>query len=291
MQWFSSLIRHPQTKIIASLAGLYIALVLAMYFLVPDFGFGVDLRTFFRPAGQAFFRGEDPFAVREGIFSPPWVYLILAPFILLPEYLAYCAFLMASLFLFAYAAYRFDATRLTMILFLTAPPVGYCLIVGNIDALVILGLLLPPQIGLFFVSLKPQVGFFVILFWLVESYRNDGWKETLRVFAPITIVTLITFALYGLWPLRMLEPQPYETINASMWPYSIPIALGLAAASLKEREIKFAIVASPLFAPFINFLSYAASLLTVLSSNFYTVVVIIGLWMLAFMDGRVIELF
>jgi len=131
----------------------------------------------------------------------------------------------------------------------------------------------------------------VILFWLVESYRNDGWKETLRVFAPITIVTLITFVLYGLWPLRMLEPQPYETINASMWPYSIPIALGLAAASLKEREIKFAIVASPLFAPFINFLSYAASLLTVLSSNFYTVVVIIGLWMLAFMDGRVIELF
>ena len=75
-----------------------------------------------------------------------------------------------------------------------------------------------------------------------------------------------------------------------LWPYSIPIALGLAAA-IQQREIKYAIVASPLFAPFVNFLSYSASLLTVLSSNLYTIMVVSGLWVLAFMDGRVIELF
>src|SRR5690606_38971700 len=72
----------------------------------------------------------------------------------------------------------------------------------NIDWLPLVGFVLPPQIGLFFILIKPQMGLAVALFWLVEAWREGGLREVIRVFGPVGAALALSLALYGLWPLR-----------------------------------------------------------------------------------------
>jgi hypothetical protein len=80
------------------------------------------------------------------------------------------------------------------------------------------------------------MGSVVALFWLAEAWRKGRVREVVRVFAPFTIVLLVSFVLYGFYPLEWVTVEVDQWWNASLWPMSIPIGLTLAVAAFIDAR-------------------------------------------------------
>lgn len=263
----------------ALLAVLLLILMAVMVAVLPP---AVDWQKAYRPAARTLLAGDSPYEV-SGYFNPPWALLPLLPIAVLPQPIGRALAVMVALAAYAYVAYKLGADRKTMLLFLLSPPVLHGLLNGSIDWLGALGFVMAPQIGLFFVLIKPQIGIAVAVFWLFQSWDRGGWQEVLRVFAPITIVTALTFVLFGLWPLRF-EREIGLWWNASLWPLSIPVGLTLLVAAIKRDEVKLSIAASPCLSPYVLLHSWVGGLFALSSSFTYMATAVIGLWLVVFLQ-------
>jgi hypothetical protein len=242
-----------------------------------------DWEHFFRPATLLLIQGKNPFAV-WGFFSPPWALIPLITFAVLPAGVGLLLYAMIALLIFAVAAYRFGAKPWALALLVLAPHTIKTAVMGNIDALVVLGFLLPPQIGVFLVLAKWQIGLPVALFWLVEAWRKGKLREVLRVFAPVTIVTLLSFLLYGFWPLKSLTAFGFS-YNYSPFPYLLPVGFGLFWLALRRRQMRYAILSAPFLTPYISPLSISVPVLGLLPGQVATIVATVGLWLLKFIKA------
>jgi hypothetical protein len=267
---------------IGKLLVLILLLTGSVVFIANYVPYGVDWRTVFRPASRAILKGQSPFSI-SGYFNAPWSVLALIPLALLPESYGYALLVILSMVGFAYTAYRLGGKQLAVIVILLSPPVLHSLLNGNIDALSVIGFVLPPQIGLFFVLIKPQIGFAVALFWLVEGWRKGKLREVVRVFAPVTIALLLSFVLFGLWPMRF-EQEIDLWWNASLWPASIPVGLVLIVAAIRRRRIEFAMAASPCLSPYVLLHAWVGALLGVVSRLPETLAAVIGLWIMVLLQ-------
>ena len=266
--------KHKVAKIILLAVATTILMSIMPLALPP----AIDWSGVFRPAAQKLISGSSPYNVK-GFIYPPWALLPLVPLALLPESIGRAVLIMTNLVTFGYTAHRIGAKPLALVFFLLSPPVLHCLINGNIDWLVTLGFVLPPQIGLFFIIVKPQIGVAVGIYWLVEAWRIKGWREVLRVFGPITVAMLSSFVLFGLWPLQWGKPLSFWW-NASLWPASIPVGVVLLVAAVHKRRIEYAMGASPCLSPYVLFHSWVGALLAVVKSVPETVAAVVGLWIL-----------
>jgi hypothetical protein len=257
---------------------LVLVLVIAMSIYLPP---GVDWETAYRPAARELLSGRSPYNV-YGFYNPAWSLLPILPLAVLPINVGRAAFLLMSLSGFGYAAYKLNARPLALGVFLVSPPVLHCLLNANIDWIPLLGFVLPPQIGLFLISVKPQVGFTVAIFWFIEAWRNGGWRETLRVFWPFTVIFLLSLVLFGFWPARSAREVGLWW-NASLWPASLPVGLGLMAAALRTRKIRFAMGAAPCLSPYVLLHSWSGALAAIVGLQFETILAVIGLWILVLM--------
>ena len=254
---------------------LLVGLIFAISYVLPP---GIDWDETYFPAARELLFGRNPYNV-QGFFHPTWTLFPILPLALLPSNVGRAAFLVLSLFAFGYSAFRLGAKPLALGAFLISPPVLHCLLNANIDWMPVLGFVLPPQIGLFLVVIKPQVGSTVALFWLIEAWRKNGWREVLRVFAPVTLGLLLSFAIFGLWPLRYGKTLSFWW-NASLWPMSIPVGLALVMASIRKRKMEYAMGAAPCLSPYVLFHSWSGALAAILSAQAETLVAVVGLWIL-----------
>jgi hypothetical protein len=270
--------------------GLIVLGVIGVFVLAAAFGYilppGVDWSLTFRPATLIAASGGNPY--QSNLTAPfagtPWALIPLIPLALLPEPAGRGILFIIGLASFAYAAHQLKAGRWALIFFLLSPVVMHGLLNANLDWMPVLGYVLPPAIGLFFITVKPQMGSVVAIFWLVEAWHQGGWRQTLKTFAPISIAYLLSFTIYGLWPLNMLKASSYTTWwNASLWPMSIPIGLALGVAALRHRNIRYAMAASPALSPHVIFHSWSAALIAIVSSTPETIAAVIGLWILVFL--------
>jgi hypothetical protein len=254
---------------------LVLIVVLALYF-----PFGPDWRMTYHRAANELLAGRNPHDLPHPRFlNPVWILLPILPLEPLPMRVGGAIFLMMSLGGFALAAYRLGAKPVAMGAFVASPPVLHCLLNGNIDWIPLVGVTLPPQIGLFFISAKPQIGITVALFWLVESWRKGRAKEVARVFAPVIVALLITFVLFGFWVQKWTE-QPEQWWNASLFPWSVPFGLYCMARAIRQREIKYALPAGPSLSPYVIFHSWSAAVIAVVSRDRWTLAVSAALWVL-----------
>jgi hypothetical protein len=159
----------------------------------------------------------------------------------------------------------------------------HSLLNANIDWMVIFGFTLPPQVGLFFISVKPQMGSVVAVFWLCEAWRKGRAREVVRVFAPFTMVLLLSFVVFGFYPREWVTVEMDQWWNASLWPMSIPIGLTLAVAAIYRRRVQFAMAASPLLSPYVLFHAYSGALSALAGYTVEMVTAVIGLWILVLM--------
>ena len=184
---------------------------------------------------------------------PPWTAIFLWPFGTIDIDLArgligaltvmICAFTIQSL---GGKLYAFLFTFLSV-------PFFQLVINGQIDALPILGLGLlalestwSSYLGVWFVAAKPQIFVFAIpIYWWNFKQR---WP-LLGITAGLGLVTLI---IWWMWPLDMLEMarQLYTGRDTSLYPWGIPIGLGLFAYAWLQKDGAWAAVATFFFTPY-----------------------------------------
>jgi len=240
--------------------------------------YAIDWHNTWRPAALLLLSGRSPYDC-EWFFGPPWAIFPLLPLALLPETIGRLILLLLCFILFALAALRLGAGRLSLIIFLLSPVVLHSLSTGNLDALVLFGAVLPPWLGLFFVSVKPQMGLPLALFWAVEAWRAGGYRRVVGTFAPVSLALSLSFVLYGPWPLRAAS-LAQQSWNASLWPWSIPVGLALVAWSLKRQSDRPALAAGPFVSPYVSFQSYSACLLALVNRPRWLCAASAGLWAL-----------
>lgn len=271
--------RQPIGKTKALSIGIIILvgllLIWAMAVFLPP---AVDWQTVFRPASLAFLTGKSPYNI-DGFYYVPWAILPLIPMAILPENIGRAILALATLVSFLYTARRLGAKPIALLFLLVSPPVLHEVLNGNIDWLVVLGFVLPPQIGLFFILIKPQLGVAVGIFWLIKSWQDGGWKNTVRVFLPASLALLLSVIVYGWWFLSARQTVSFWW-NASLWPASIPIGLALLVTAIRKKRIEFAMGASPCLSPYVLFHSWVGALLAIIASVPETIAAVIGLWIL-----------
>ena len=275
---FTSMLKRDRVEIVKAITIVLSALLL--FLLVVHLPNAIDWSNTYRPATRTLLSGQSPYT-NKWFFNPPWALFPLIPLALLPEAVGRTFLFVISLGLFALVAYKLGAGRVSLIAFLLSPMVVHSLMTGNLDSLVLVSIVLPPQIGLFFALIKPQIGIGLVLYWLIQSWREGGFKDVFRVFAPATLALLLSFALFGMWPLRV-SSLASRNWNASLWPSLIPVGLVLMVVAVRRRQDTIALAAGPTFAPYVSFQSWSASLLALAPHTIEMVVAVIGLWVMVF---------
>jgi hypothetical protein len=242
-----------------------------------------DWRSFFRPAALALLSGHSPYTV-PGYFGPPWALIPVIPFAVLPPALGGACVFVLTLLSWCLVARRLGASWLVVAVLALSPHVITGAIFGNLDWLAIIGFILPPQIGLFFILIKPQVGIGLALFWLWQAWRTGGAREAVRVFAPVTIALLLSFLLFGFWPTRVGSLSA-AAWNVSLWPYSIPIAFVLLVAAIQNKKAGLSISASPFFSPYLASITWPVAILGLLPNQVLVIAATAGMWVIQLLTG------
>jgi hypothetical protein len=267
----------------AKIAILIILITILAYVLstsLPDLGY--DWTHTYRPAALAMAHGESPYTV-DIYYAAPWAVLPLIPFALLPEKLGIAAIFLLGLFAFAYVAYTLNPKPVVIILFMLSAPVVGCLIWGNIEWMPLLGLVLPAPIGLIFAVIKPQVGIGLIIYCFFHLMKTQGLIGTIKAFLPVTIIILLSFWLYGFWPLRFqdtlnLSSSSDAHYNITLWPYGIFVGIWILYKALQHQKAETAIAASPFLSPYTLQYTWVTVLAGVTHAPMELLLVSIGLW-------------
>jgi len=238
---------------------------------------GLDWLNTYMPAALAVWHGQSPYG--DSIFyAAPWAVIPLIPFALMPyEIGRWCVFIL-GLLAFAYTAFKLGAKPIPMVIFLTSAAVIGNLNNGNIEWMPLLGFVLPPWLGLIFVMIKPQVGIGIAIYWLFEAWRKEGIKQVIKTFSPVIGLFLISFWLYGLWPLRFRTTLSASVDNMSLWPNGIFIGLVLLVYAIRKNEKRAAMASGPFLAPYVLQFTWAAPMLALLQEPWLLFAAWLGLW-------------
>ncbi|MBI4762386.1 MAG: hypothetical protein ACOYYF_12545 [Chloroflexota bacterium] len=242
---------------------------------------GIDWRETYYPAARAVIAGKNPYEAAPTFRNVPWTLLPLLPLALFSERVSGVLYFIASLALYALTAIQLKASRTALIAFLLSPPVVYGMRMLNVDALVLMGFFLPPQIGLFFVLMKPQMGIAMIPFWMVETWRAGGWKSLLRVFTPAALATILSLALFGPSSIGRSNDLLHSSWNASLWPWAFPIGFALTLLAIRNRRAEQAMAASPFLSPYLAYHSWVSVLAGLMRHDVELVLAVIGMWLVA----------
>jgi hypothetical protein len=246
----------------------------------------LDWLNTYAPAALAVWHGKSPYTVPI-YFAAPWATLPLIPFALMPYEIGRIGIFILGLCTFAYIAYRMGAKPIIMAAFLLSYPVLADLYNGNIEWMPMLGFILPPQIGLIFVLIKPQIGIGITIYWFIEGWRTGGVKQIFKTFAPVTMVFLLSCALYGFWPLHFsatLELADKTELfqgfdyNFSLWPYGSVIGLLLLYGAFTKRDVRGAIASSPFLSPYTLIATYGASIIALSNRPVYFFLAWLATW-------------
>jgi hypothetical protein len=206
---------------------------------------------FYRLAALNLLHGSSPY--QDPLYlNPPWILIPLIPLALLPAKLGSALAATAGFFVYILIARHFKASKPALVIFLLSPPVLYDLYAANINWLTLSGILMPPWLGLFFVTAKPQVGVGIAIYWLIQAWQQGGWRQVVKTFTPITVVFLVTLPVFGLWfrQSRIMLQAPY---NMSLWPYGILAGVVLLVFAIRLKRMNYAVAASPLLSPYFTF--------------------------------------
>ena len=252
-------------------AGVAASVVLAAAVLPP----AIDWDRHYGPAVEALVAGRSPYE-GTGFVNPPWALLPLLPFAAEPV-AGRAALFVLSLGAYALVAVHLDASPVALGVFLVSPPVLHTLLNGNVEWLVLLGLLLPPRWGLFLVLVKPQVGAGVALWWVTEAGRDGGWRGIWTTTWPVTLALVVSFLLFGPWPLRAAG-HPGQGWNASLWPWSLPVGVGLLVYGVWTRDRRAALAAAPFCSPYVLLHAWTGAVLALVGRTWVLALVVAGLW-------------
>jgi hypothetical protein len=244
-----------------------------------------DWHGTYRQAAIHLLQGESPYLTRT-LYNPPWLLLPLLPFAMLPERIGSAAWFASNVLLLGYLAYRMGAKPSAMLAFLFSYPAYRCLLHGQVDGLATIGILLPPQIGLFFILTKPQIGIGIALYWLIEAWRQDGIRRVIHDFAPVGIAFVLSFILFGPYlNTGRMEYVAGKDWNTSFFPLALPLGLFLITKAIQSRQFKLSISASAFLTPYLAYYSWTPALLSIANNQLPFILVALSTWLAKYLAG------
>jgi hypothetical protein len=250
---------------------------LALFLVLNQFRPGGDWDVVLRPTALAFLRGENPYNEPHFV-SPPWSFLVLIPPALLPSIPGSALFAVIGAAGYLLAIYRLHAKPMAVIFLVATPGFLAALFNPNFDWAVALGYTLPPQLGLFFVLTKPHLSAPLVLFWLVESWREGGLRRAAWVFAPITVAYGLSFLFYGNWLLQFSGTLSSLSNVANVWPWGMLAGAVLTFKSIQLRKANLALMAGPFFSPYLAAYSWLPAIIGLLPGTWETFTACIAYW-------------
>lgn len=244
-------------KAIITLALLaFIVLVLARPVLM-----GWDWTEYYYPALQLLLDGESPYQplpyytpgdpLPHRIYHPPWLLVPLAPLALLPVHVGEVIILVLSYAAVCATVAVLRDDRLGTFLLLSNPLVIQGCLTGNVDSFVGLGLVTSPRVGIYLLSLKPQLGWGAIVYYVLTAFRARGLQKVISVTWPMAAIVALSFLPpFGFWPAKMLEATEQST-NASL-PFGIGllVGVGLLAWGIARKDLLPAFAGGFIAAPY-----------------------------------------
>jgi hypothetical protein len=258
--------KHSRMAAILLIVVAFLLLGFAVYLVFPVsdvydadiMTLGADWKRFFRPAILSMLSGASPYG--QGAYNPPWVFILLSPLAFLPPHLGSVIMFVLTFFAYGAVLFRLGVKPWLALLILTSFPVIEGADAGNVDWMIALGFVLPPQIGLFLVLAKPQMGFGIAVYWLVEAYRRGGTREVARVFSPVTAALIFSFFVYGLWPLSFGEVT-FHPWNMAIWPVGVFIGIPILVFAIRRTQPCLSLASSPFLSPYVAGPGWAAFLI------------------------------
>jgi hypothetical protein len=195
---------------------LLASLVAVLWHLPVTYG---DWWGFFRPAALSL---GHPYQVSR-VFNPPWAFVLLYPLAVLPGRWGGVA--IALLSIVAIALYLRSPVR--VLAASASAPFIFVIVLAQLDALALYGLMLPASLGPLLILIKPQGSLLAVL------KRIN--RHSLLILA---CVLLTSFLVWGFWPTEMLRAGlvPDELRNATFLPYSLPLTPVLLFYGLRKRS-------------------------------------------------------
>jgi hypothetical protein len=144
-------------------------------------------------------------------------------------------------------ARRLGLSRLRTALVLFSPPMLYTLLHGQVDALVLAGLLLPRAAWPVAAITKPQTAL-----GLLFGLRRADLAPAAALAAGLG---LLSWVLFGNWPLALRQqPAPFvwgpHNLWLGLWPFQVPVGVGLILVGWRRRDERCLLAASPLCLPY-----------------------------------------
>lgn len=249
--------------------------------LIQSLPIAYDWHYAYRPATLALLSGHSPYLITSENFSnAPWALIPMIPIALLPETTGRLLLIFVSLISFAIVAVKLGAKPIALVAILLSPLVFQCLYYGQIDFLPLLGLIFPPWLGLFFVTIKPQVGVGIALFWMIEAWQLGRTRKVVTTFLPVTIAILLSFVVFGFWPSNGLTLYHVTSVNTSMWPSGIVFGIFLMAKAIKNKDVSPSMAASPLFSPYVLSHSWITVPMALVRHQRITIATTIAMWII-----------
>ena len=234
-----------------------IVTIILLYLYAPP---TTDWWMAFHPIGRHI---GAPYTAGIHFAYPPWTAVLLSPFTYIDIQLSRALFSGITMMICAYVHRDLGGDLITFVLLLTSIP--FAQLIGNAqtDGIAILGLALicknlsHTQIGgTLLILSKPQSFSFALPILFIQS----KYKKELVV--GVTLFLCLSFVIWGWWVPQVLDMVGtlYPQANLAIWPYGIPVGLGLSYFAYKQKNLLYGALATPFFAPYIAFYSFAGYL-------------------------------
>jgi len=254
------------------LRGLAVVFGVAVLFGLTAFGFYLfpatysDWILYLRPAAL---NPLNPYS--SAIFNPPWLFIFLYPFAVLPERVG-AAVLMAVTLLIIFI---YEKVPWKILLVAVSAPALRLFTLGQLDGLVLLGLLIPAGLGLPILFFKPQNAF------LAALRRINPWSALV-----LGTTLIISWFIWGPWWSFLLQrgqsPVGWEH-NISLFPWSILPGIFFLWLGLKRHSDGMLCAASLCFTPYFMLSSTIVALAALIretSSKFLAAALVVSSWII-----------
>lgn len=145
---------------------------------------------------------------------------------------------------------------------------------GNIDWLVLLGLISPVPVGLWLLFSKSQMGITVALLWAWRIYKERGLKSVFFIYLPVALGILISLFV----GLRVPNPESLSAWSADIWPFGLFIGIPFLLVAIKKNDDRLALATGLFLVPYVGPMSWAAILPLAMRSRKFIVLGVIFSW-------------
>jgi len=191
-----------------------------------------DWVTVFRPAALNF---SHPYFNAGRFFNPPWLLILLYPLAILPPRVG--AAILMTISILGIVFYVKSPPKIIAVIL--SAPIMMIFRLGQLDGLLIWALMLPYGLGLPLLIAKPQGVF-------LTTIRRLNVKS---VGATLGII-ILSIIIWGHWWQNIIGYFPDQTVNISLFPYSIPFGILLLYFGWRRDSDSLLAFGSLCFSPY-----------------------------------------